>query len=321
MVTFFQFSLARVNNQEFLGFMLNFQKLLLDGDRETLGVAAADFVAFNKKVQDLVDQVYSTGTLALTQAINAADQKRSQLYKKIRAKLKVCEYAEEGSALLGCKTVVMTELIAKYKADVAMMPMQEKTGVLHGFIYDLRQKLSESNIEALGIEDDITMLETANNDFMEKWDNRVTEKVAIAEVKTKLIREDLLELYNRICAVVVYNANNLSGEKDNDDTVQACKVLTDKANILLQEVKLRFDTRTKKKGSAEDDPEGGDTEGGNQQGGGNTNTEGGGNTQGGTNTEGGNTQGGSNTGGGTNTGTGDKEPDDGGVINGGNVEW
>lgn len=350
MITVNTFSISRLNNQEFAGLMLNMQHLMLEGDRETLGIPASVFVNFNKTLQLLVDQVYSTGQNQLTAAIRQADEVRSLLYRKMRLKLMTVEVAEAGSPLLAMRDTVSGEILTKYGARVHQLPYQEKTAVLHGFIYDLRHKLSESDIELLCIEDDITRLETANNDFTEAYSARVVEKANAQEVKTVKLRAELSELFQRICIVMEYNANDDAA--DNKETIEACQKTIALLNVILAEAKLRLEQRLRKGGEDAGAGEGdggdggdggnggtggnggGDTGGnggeasgnttGNQNGGDGT---GGGNTGGGTsggntggNNTGGNNTGGSNTGS-NNTGNGDKEPDDGGVINGGNVEW
>ena len=314
------FSINRLNNQEFAGLMLNTQRLILDADRESLGLSASVFVNFNKTVQSLVDMVYNTGYVQQTAAIREADDKRGRLYKKVRMKLQIAEFAEAGSSLLDCRDVVMNEILSKYNARVPQLPYQEETAVTSGFIYDLRHKLSESNISDLGIEDDIVRLETANNEFMEAYSARVLDKANSEDVKTVKLRQELCELFQRICLVMTFNANMGSDDVDKE-MAELCQTTIAQLNVLLIEAKQRLHQRLHKGGESDD--EGGEStnpEGGNIEGGGNTNTEGGGNTQGGNTEGGGNTQGGTNTEGG-NTQGGGNEPDDGGVINGGNVEW
>ena len=344
MTTVFSFSIARLNNTEFTGLMLNLQRLMLDNDRESLGIPAKIFVDYNKLLQSLVDQVYNAGQNQLTALLREADDKRGRLYKKVRTKLTIAEFAEAGSSLLECRDVIMNDLLSKYTARVPQMAMQEKSAVLSGFVYDLRHKLTESQIEDLAIEDDIVRLETANNEFMEAYSARVIDKVNSADNKTAKLRQQLGDLYQHICIVLQYNANSV--EADDKEMAELCQSTIAQLNVILAEAKQRLDARQRKNGESSEDAEpgaGGDGGGSNGDGtGGSNDGNGAGGSNGGSNTQGGGTsgdnQGGSQSGsnvsgdnasgdgqsGNNQSGTsqgGNTPADDGSIINGGNAEW
>lgn len=291
------FSISRLNNQEFVAFCLNLKKLMRDSDTETMGVSDEVSEQFDTVMQKLSDQVYNAAGSQYTQLMQQADAKRDLLFKKVRLKLQTVEIAEEGSPLLAIADKVQTELLNKYKPSIIQKAYQEETAILNGFIYDLRNKLSEDDLEALGLTEDVGKLDQANNDFINAYSQRSGERAESDGGLTAKLRSEMVDIYAAICLAVQYHANG----KDKE-AAAACEAFIKPLNVILADAKKRLEQRTGN-GSAEGgtDTEGGEgtgTEGDNTNtGGGSTNTGGGDNTNtgGNANTDSGNTNTGGNT--------------------------
>ena len=306
-------SLQRFNNRECTAFFLNVQKILTDANRENLGVDATFLSQYNTLLQKLMDQVYTTTGSQYTTQMKAADEKRGIIFRRVRLKLQAVEFGEEGSRLVKMADKVRSEILSKYGSGIPQMPMQEETAVVSGLIYDLRDKLDDDDIEELALEDDIAKLELANTAFVKAYNARTSEKAEQESQKTTLLRQQLGELYLRICLIVQYNANSLS-EADAEKAAE-CQSIIKLLNVLIAEAKQRLAQRLKGSGEDEEENKGEDNQGGN---GSNADSGNGSGSNGGSNNSGGN---GSNSGGsGSNSGGGNTGNDD-FVVNDGTAEY
>ena len=248
-----KFAISQLNNQEFCGFMLNLQKQIASTTSAAIGIEEAVNTAFNDSMRKLVDQVYTAASSTLTIEMRVADTKRSVIYRRLRHKLGVVNMAEEGSSLLKLTDRVNNDLLGKYGTRVAQMPMQEKTAVLQGFLYDLHSCLDDDETEVLGIEGDITRLEQANNAFVAAYQERVNQRAADETEKTARLRAELTDLYQNIVFTLQYLAN--STVEANAEKTEACQQFVKQLNVLLNEVRSRYLAR-KNRGNEVTDDEG-----------------------------------------------------------------
>ena len=287
------FSISRLNNAEITAFYINVQKAITTNDPSKLGVIGI-LPAFGSKLQELIDRVYVSQGSEFTAAMKAADDRRCLIFRRIRLRLQMVEVAEQNEALLAIQDVVRTHLLSKYVATVTSKAYQERTSILQGFILDLNEKLGDSGIATLGLAEDITALEDANNEFIAAYAQRTAEKAEGNMGVTARLRDEMYDIYLQLIYTVQYLAN--STDEANAEKATACQAFIAHVNVLLSDAKKRLEQRLS----------GGDTEEG--EGGSNAGDEGG---QG--SNEGGN--GGSNEGG-QGGGNGGSNGVDNGAIDG-----
>ena len=287
------FSISRLNNPEITAFYINVQKAITTNDPSKLGVVGI-LPAFGSKLQELIDRVYVSQGSEFTAAMKAADDRRCLIFRRIRLRLQMVEVAEQNEALLDIQDVVRTHLLSKYVATVTSKAYQERTSILQGFILDLNEKLGDSGIATLGLAEDITALEDANNEFIAAYAQRTAEKAEGNMGVTLRLRDEMYDIYLQMIYTVQYLAN--STDEANAEKATACQAFIAHVNVLLSDAKKRLEQRLS----------GGDTEEG--EGGSNAGDEGG---QG--SNEGGN--GGSNEGG-QGGGNGGSNGVDNGAIDG-----
>ena len=238
------FSLSRLNNAEITAFFINVQKAITEATASALGLANALVTNYTDTLKKLVDQVYISQGNPLTATMNAADQKRTQIVKRIRLRLQMVEVADDNAALQACRETVETHLLSKYTADVSRMPIQQKSAVIQGFINDLQGKLSEDDIEALGIESDISALTVANNEFIAAYNQRSAERANAEGEVTKKLRAQMGEYYQIIGLSVQLSANDDSAE--GAEKAKACQDFVGIVNVYLADAKKRYLQRTGK---------------------------------------------------------------------------
>ena len=328
------FSISRLNNAEITAFYINVQKAITTNDPSKLGVIGI-LPAFGSKLQELIDRVYVSQGSEFTAAMKAADDRRCLIFRRIRLRLQMVEVAEQNEALLAIQDVVRTHLLSKYVATVTSKAYQERTSILQGFILDLNEKLGDSGIATLGLAEDITALEDANNEFIAAYAQRTAEKAEGNMGVTLRLRDEMYDIYLQMIYTVQYLAN--STDEANAEKATACQAFIAHVNVLLSDAKKRLeqrlsggDTEEGEGGSNAGDEGGqGSNEGGNGgsneggQGGGNGGSNGGDNgaIDGSTENNGGTSGGGSGDSNTTDNTTDPNQPSENGVVNGDDVSF
>ena len=345
MFTINTFSITRLNNAEFTGFMINLQKAIATNDATNLGVSTI-LPSFSSTLERLIDQVYNAGGSAYTVAMQQQDDRRIQIFRRIRLRLQTTLYAETNQTLLALQPVVQTHLLSKYATKISQMAYHAKTAVIEGFLYDLTTKLGDEGIEALGIGEEITALEEANNGFIAAYNARAVERAEGDTGVTVKLRQEMFSIYQQICFTVQYLANTL--DQTLAEKATACPAFIAVLNVILDDAKKRYIQRLANGNDDEDDDDiedGGDNgNGGGSTGTGDSEDEGddngsgsgsnpsnpsddggsGGSDNGGDDSNGGNGGGNSNGGGEQSSGgntTDPNAPSENGVVNGDEVSF
>lgn len=234
------FSISRLNNAEITAFYINLQKAITTNDPSKLGVVGI-LPAFGSKLQELIDRVYVSQGSEFTAAMKAADDRRCLIFRRIRLRLQMVEVAEQNEALLAIQDVVRTHLLSKYVATVTSKAYQERTSILQGFILDLNEKLGDSGIATLGLAEDITALEDANNEFIAAYAQRTAEKAEGNMGVTLRLRDEMYDIYLQMIYTVQYLAN--STDEANAEKTTACQAFIAHVNVLLSDAKKRLEQR------------------------------------------------------------------------------
>ena len=248
MFTINTFSISKLNNAEVTGFYINVQKAITTADASKLGLSEV-MTPYGTTLEKLIDQVYTTTGSEFTAAMLEADVKRDQTYKRIRLRLQMVEVAEDNPSIKAVKDVVKAHLLSKYTSKVPQLPYQEESAILRGFIFDLNDKLGEDGIAALGLADDLTALEDANNEFIAAYNSRATERAEGDTGLTLKLRQEMYAPYQQICFITQYLAN--STETANAEKATACQAFIGVLNVLLADAKKRYNQRISNGGDEE----------------------------------------------------------------------
>ena len=342
MFTINTFSIPRLNNAEFTGFMINLQKAITTSDSTKLGLSSV-LPSFGSTLQKLIDQVYNSNGSEFTAIMQEQDDRRIQIFRRIRLRLQVVLYAETNPQLIALQTTVQTHLLNKYATKISQMAYHAKTAVIQGFLYDINDKLGDDGISALGISDDVMALEEANNAFITAYNSRSAERASGDTGVTVKLRQEMFALYQQICFTTQYLANTI--DETLADKAKACQDFIAVLNVILVDAKKRYlqrlangtdeddleegtDENTDNGGNGSGEGDGGGTNHGSNQ---NTEDEGGSNSGSGDNGSGGSDSGsnsgsdsGSNSGSGSNSDentTDPNKPSENGVVNGDEVSF
>lgn len=320
------FSLTKLNNAEFVAYCVNLANQIERCESAKLGLEPALMTSFATLKQKLIDQVYNATTSPYTLTMKTADVKRGKIYKRIQLKMQIVCQAEDGSQLLHFKDDLESIILSKYSMAVTALPQQEESAVIQGFIHDLRSAFSEDDLDDMDLSNDISNLESANQEFIAAYSNRNDERASSDTGVTLKLRSQMNEVIAQIYFSVQYLAN--STLEANAQKAETCQSFIASVNVMLADTRKRWRQRTS--GMVEVDENGeqggdgqtggsGDGTGGNGgQTGGSTGSDGG--QTGGT---GGNGAGGSDANGGQTggTGTGGSANNNGGNVHDGTVEF
>ena len=265
MFTINTFSIPRLNNAEFTGFMLNLQKVITESDASQLGITTV-LPTFGSTLNKLIDQVYNSNGSEHTATMQLEDDRRIQIFRRIRLRLQTVLYAETNPTLIAMQSTVQTHLLNKYATKISQMAYHAKTAIIQGFLYDIRNKLDETAIAALGIQEDVAALEQSNTAFISAYNARATERAQGDTGVTVKLRQEMFALYQQICFSVQYLANTV--DETLTEKAQACQEFIAVLNVILDDAKKRYLQRLAN-GTNEDavGDEGGSTEGEGSEGG------------------------------------------------------
>ena len=247
MFTINSFSISKLNNAEITAFFINVQRAM--SNPENLGVSDVT-AAYDETLQKLIDQVYITAGSEFTAAMQSADFKRDQIYKRIRLRLQLVELADDNAPLSALRDTVKTHLLAKYGSSIPQLAYQEETAIVKGFLYDLGQKLTEDDMDTLGISADYAALEQANNAFITAYNSRSAARAEGDRGVTLKLRGEMIDLYQRICFSTQYLAN--STLEENATKAAACQTFVGVVNVLLEHAKRRYNQRIANGADAEE---------------------------------------------------------------------
>ena len=255
-LTILTIALGNLKNAEHVQLHSNVRNLVTTATPAKLGLADVVFTPYRDAIlaeQDIVNK--ATGS-AYTLEMQEADQKRDQIFKRVRKKLELCELEDESTTAFKATGVVKKHLLAKYPGSVCQLPYQEESATLAGFVLDCRELLTDEQVEGIGIDSDLDDLESANIKFGRMYQERVGER---AEGDTRLSLK-LRAATDQAYQVLTLSLNALANDPTpaNATQVAAVRELVGKMNVVIKEAKDRLNQRTN--GAPSDSPQGGGTE-------------------------------------------------------------
>lgn len=241
-------SYDKLKNAEHVSLFTNVKVAIDKLTPTSLGLSETLFTAYKSALgleQDIVNRSMAS---VYTPEMEEADKERDRLFRLIRSKLETVTHAKPGSEKAGYLTIVKRDLLNKYGNDVCLLPYQEESAVIAGFILDAYNFLGDDAIETLDLTDDVEALDQANKAFADMYNERVTEKAGASTEKTKELRKATEEQFNRIVCHIEYKVNT---DESSLDAV-TCKSILGIINQIIADAQTRLNTRLgKTSGSAD----------------------------------------------------------------------
>ena len=242
-------SFAQMKNAEHVSFFTNVQVAIDKVGAAKAGLTEAQINAYKAAVlveQDIVN--HSTASI-YTPEMKALDEERDRLFRIIRLKLQAVTLASPDDEVAQYAITVDKYILAKYGLEVCGAPYQEESALIRGFILDMNTRFPAEALEAMGVANELTALNTANESFADQYNERVTEKSGSTTETTRKARAATEELYHIIGLVLEFKANTDAAS----EVGQACDGLVAVINELIKDARLRLNIRLGKVTEEEDD--------------------------------------------------------------------
>ena len=213
----------------------------------SLGITEAQYEPYLTALDVEQDIVNRSMASIYTPEMEAMDKERDRLFRLIRIKLQsvLLESAHSDSAKYA--TMIERYLLAKYGGDVCLLPYQEESAVIAGFILDVNKYLGDEGIEDINIERELASLESANTKFADQYNERVTEKAGTDADQTRKFRLDTEEQFRLLCLHLEFMANS-----DTTSVGKCCASLVGIINEIINDAQHRLNVRL---GKTEETPD------------------------------------------------------------------
>ncbi len=154
--------LGRMNNAEYANFMSVVQALVNQATIESLGIASADFEAFERNVQVMTDIVVQTRALAETEQLAALDSQRDALltfiFNTVRTAVNFPVLTQRDAA------VEMGLIVAPY-VGMQRHPLRQETQEIDALLMDIAKLEDASSVTALALDAAFASLADINKQF------------------------------------------------------------------------------------------------------------------------------------------------------------
>ncbi len=229
------------NNAEHVQYHVNVRNAITETGADKLGLPDPFFTPYNQAIDIEQDVVNRASGSAYTLEMEEADKKRDLIFRRVRHKLNLCELEKESSVINQASAVVKKNILSKYPGSITNLPYQEETAHIAGLILDCRNILSEEQLDAFGITDDLEELEATNNHFALMYQGRVTEKAEGNAMLSAKLRAATDNAY----FVLVLALNQLANDPTpaNKERTDQNRALIQKINVIANDAKNRLNQR------------------------------------------------------------------------------
>ncbi len=154
--------LGSMNNAEYANFMSVVQALLSQATIESLGIASADFEAFERNVQVMTDIVVQTRAVAETEQLAALDSQRDALltfiFDTVRTAVNFPVLTQRDAA------VEMGLIVAPY-VGMQRHPLRQETQEIDALLMDIAKLEDASSVTVLALDAAFASLAEINEQF------------------------------------------------------------------------------------------------------------------------------------------------------------
>jgi len=217
MITINDFSMARLTNAYHAAFHHVVTTQVEEIGDENLGLPAGFNTKYKNAVKAEQDIVNRTLSSPNTDLLRVQDNLRDTYFRAVRNALRNAKFSSNAQ-IKAMYDTIYKKLIKPYPAKIAKEGDHNESSHIRGFIYDVKQFLTESQRTTLGISADLTALETANEAFENLYLTRVDEYVQNPAGYTAECRAKVDNLWNQLVRTLNYYANEMSNP---DEDIQA----------------------------------------------------------------------------------------------------
>ena len=230
-------SFPRLTHAYHIAFFSNVKAGIDKYEYDKLGIDYESYTRFCDALEREQDIVKRSGASAVTKELAEYDTKRDNYFRRIYYKLKNAENDSENAAMTPeLISKIQVHLLSQYGLGLVTEANQKETAKIRGFIKDIRQFINAS-LEDLEIANDLTVLETANDNYEKAYMARVAEKAA--QPASTVLREATESAYLALSYLIATLANNPSTEQADMMHARLCERLINELNVLVKDFKQK----------------------------------------------------------------------------------
>lgn len=170
---------------------------------DSLGILPAHLDAYASAIEAEQDSVRKTSASAITPEIQLLDQQRDNLYRHIRNLFLNLTYSSRPE-LQALAPLAEEKITSVFGSDIPSMGMQEESALIRGFLLDARQYFTTAQLTQIGVAEEMTQLAALNDQFEEKYLERIDEYATQEKGLAERLRQDTDACYARLSTVLNY---------------------------------------------------------------------------------------------------------------------
>lgn len=174
-----------------------------------------EYAPFKSALTRMDQALENISKSAYTEKMNASDLKRDQFYQAIRSQVSAGLYHFDKEKQAAAKELNI--VMDAYK-KIATAAQEKETGMIYNLVQELRSEKYKGHVTTLGLDEWLTQLEAANNEFNDLVEGRINESINKVTGGATVPRKEVEVAYDgivrKINALAVVN-----GDKDYADFI------------------------------------------------------------------------------------------------------
>lgn len=148
-----------------------------------------------------------------TEKIAAADVVRDRAIKAFKRAVKTFLLSEDPDEVLAAKS--LTTVLLTYK-DVDLLNYQAESIAIDNLVVDMQKDGYSEKVQLLNLGNYVERLDIANNNFKTLYDGRMAQTSMTIVYDAKLLRKEMITIYNAFTQYVLAMANAIDNETYNN---------------------------------------------------------------------------------------------------------
>lgn len=217
------FYLSKLNNGQYLQFMIEVEKLINVATPEKLHLSESLFKNFQEKIKLLTQVVFENRSESQTKQLNKLDKEREDMLRYLLTNIR----NERKSHIQRRKesAEILNEAIKNYKG-ITSMAYREVSVAIRALLDDLAKDSNAPHINTLGLSETLNHIGNLNRNFEELLGDRILSKSEKEVGKTKTVRKETDSVYEEI-ALISQSQNIINPSEESQKFVTVLNKLID----------------------------------------------------------------------------------------------
>lgn len=187
--------LTRLNNAQYLHFMIEVEKLVRTATLEKLQISEKLFQKFQENIKTLTEKAYENRSEQQTKELMKLDKERDNIVRYLLASIR----NERKSHIVKRKEASesLYEATKNYK-NVPTMEYNEESVAIRALLSDLASDKNAKDVATLGLTATLEHLKTLNEDFEKQMGDRTFVQSSKETGSTKKVRKETNLIYDEI---------------------------------------------------------------------------------------------------------------------------